>query len=312
MKALIFGGTVFVGKSLAEHLVKEGHEVSIFTSGKNASGVTGLKHHYQGDRRSCKDLEQLQDQEFDCVFDISAKQLEDLYPVLKMLAGKRLQRYVFCSSGAVYLPSEEVLYEDSPRGYHPLPGAYGLGQLEVENKLLDCGNRHGLPVTIFRPAYIYGKYNNLYREAFLFDRISKNQVIPIPKGDTRVSFIHIDDLVKLLESCVDEASAAGQAFHAAGPEPVSWREWVMAAAKAMDQPATIKEIGEEDGFMDREYFPFRNRPYVLSGEKLGQSRLYQPVIDLETGMKLAYEWYQKMPPMEMDVKMCRVAEACSQ
>ena len=74
------GGTRFVGKPLVARLQAQGHELTLFTRGKNPvpDGVT----HLSGDRSTEEGLKALQGMRFDVIVDSSGRKLDDSRRVL--------------------------------------------------------------------------------------------------------------------------------------------------------------------------------------------------------------------------------------
>ncbi len=132
MKVLVMGGTEFVSSSLAKHLISKGYTVDIFTRGIKEIKYEGIRKHLKGDRKLIEDLDRnLLGESYDYVFDISAYVKEDVKKLVKVLKRDNLKRYVFCSSGAVYVPSEDMIAEDFARGENYNWGAYGYDKKEA-------------------------------------------------------------------------------------------------------------------------------------------------------------------------------------
>lgn len=308
MKVLVMGGTEFVSSSLAKHLIAKGYTVDIFTRGIKEIKYEGIRKHLKGDRKLIEDLERnLLGESYDYVFDISAYVKDDIKKLIKVLNRDNLKRYVFCSSGAVYIPSEEMITEDFTRGENYNWGSYGLDKKEAEDYLFEMWEIEKFPITIFRPTYIYGEENNLYREAYLFDRISEGLDIPIPSGDKRTQFIHISDLVKVFESSIKTEKSIGQAYNLTYHEIVTWNNMVNIAMRIVSKEVNIIEVDEEkENINTREYFPFRNVTYVLDTKKAEEHGLYMPKLTLSEGMELAFNYYCKTKPKLKDIRMNKV------
>ncbi len=307
MKILVMGGTEFVGRAVAEYMISRGHEVSIFTRGIREPGYNGIHEHYKGDRRNAADVENtIKDEAFDYILDISAYVLSDVENLLNKVNTKKLKRYIFLSTGSVYEHSNEHMNEEQGRGFNENWGQYGMDKLDIEDYLFRLHKDEGLPVSIARPAYIYGKGNNLYREIYLFERLEKALTIPIPDSGNRVQFIYIDDLMKFIESIMFEDKAIGQAYNITHPEAVTWEKLIYTAANAINTDTVkIKKISGTD-IKPREYFPFRDCTYLLDINKADAHRLTMPSIDLAEGLRLSYEWYRDTKPVVKDNKMNKI------
>lgn len=305
MKVLVMGGSEFVSKSLTKYLIEKGYVVDIFTRGLKPLLYDGFRKHLQGDRKSLEDLKiNLSEERYDYVFDISAYTKEDVEKLTMILNKESLKRYVLCSSGAVYIPSEDVVTEEFTRGENINWGIYGLNKKEAEDYLFNLYDKEKFPVTMFRPTYIYGDENNLYRESYLFDRIAKGLDIPIPSGHEKTQFIYIGDLVKVFESAIHTNKAIGKAYNITHSEIITWQQLVEITMKVMNKKVNIKEIDTEKlNIHVRQFFPFRNVTYLLDTNKSKRDGLYSPEVNLVEGIKKTYKWYCDTNPHVKDVRM---------
>lgn len=177
---LVMGGTTFVSSAMAKYLIGKGYEVDILTRGLKEPEFSGFREHLICDRKLKHDmLEILKGKEYDFIFDISAYTKEDVEVLFTSIDKSKLKKYIFCSSGAVYKPSNTLISEDYETRENPYFGKYGTDKKEAEDFIMESGVNYA----IFRPTYIYGEGNNLYREAYFFHRIRNNDVIPIPFGN---------------------------------------------------------------------------------------------------------------------------------
>jgi nucleoside-diphosphate-sugar epimerase len=308
MKVLVMGGTEFVSSSVAKHFISKGYTVDIFTRGVKTVKYDGFRYHFKGDRKLVKDLKaNLSKESYDYVFDISAYVKEDVKKLVGVLNRQNLKRYVFCSSGAVYTSSNQIITEEFSRGENRTWGNYGFDKKEAEDYLFEVWEKEKFPITIFRPTYIYGEGNNLYRESYFFDRISNGLEIPIPKGSERTQFIYISDLVKVFESALRTVKSIGQGYNVTHSQIVTWKQLIETIMKVMNKEVNIKVVDcEKANITSREFFPFRNVTYLLDPKKLEEHGLYMPQLDLEKGMEIAYGHYCKVKPEIGDPMMSEI------
>lgn len=308
MKILVMGGTEFVSSSLVKYLISKGYIVDIFTRGIKPVKYDGIRNHLKGDRKSIEDLKvNISNEVYDYIFDISAYVKEDVQKLIKILNKESLKRYIFCSSGAVYKPSDKVITEEFTRGENENWGNYGLDKKKAEDYLLNLWETEKFPVTIFRPTYIYGEGNNLYRETYLFDRVTKGLDIPIPGGNNETQFVYIDDLVKVFESAIHTDQTVGQVYNVTNSEIITWKLLVEMTMRVVNKKVNIKEVNSEKANISvREYFPFRNVTYLLDTKKAEKDGLYMPQIDLFEGLQLSYKWYCDTKPEVKDEKMNKI------
>lgn len=309
MRVLVLGGTQFVGRALAMRLIACDHDVSILTRGRRPVEYGGVRRHYRADRGDPASLRELRGERFDAVFDVSGYAAEDVLPVLDALRLDAGVRYVFVSSGAVYRPSSVPLAEGAPKGENANWGSYGLGKLAAEELLAARQSELGYALSVVRPAYIYGPGNNLYREAFLFDRLERGLAIPVPQGSARAQFVYIDDLVHMMEGLLHRKPWSAEALNYTNPRPASWEDLVRAAAAAVGVEPRIRQVDYRGVMEPREFFPFRNCTYLLDTGKSERFGLERPATALYEGMRKSYTWYRACRPRLSDPKMTRVEEA---
>ncbi|MEH7464014.1 SDR family oxidoreductase [Bacillus thuringiensis] len=312
VQILVMGGTQFVSEALAKFLISKGYEVDIFTRGSREITYEGVCTHLIGDRNVSSDIQKnISDKQYDYIFDITAYHTNHVKTLLDNVDKSKLKRYVFCSSGAVYAPSTQVLFENFERAENYNWGQYGLDKKEAEDYLFFLHKEEGFPITIFRPSYIYGEGNNLYREAYIFDRLTKKLTIPIPKHVDPVQFVHIDDVVRVMESVIGSEQSNGQAYNLSYPEDITWEALIDTASKIVGVEAQTVKIDEtklNPTISTRNYFPFRNVIYRMNIEKLSTHHLYVPKLDLQIGLQNAYHFYQTENVQLHDATMSKVDE----
>jgi nucleoside-diphosphate-sugar epimerase len=99
MRALILGGTRFIGRQIAEAVLERGHELTLFHRGQTGTEHFPAAEHVLGDRRSDNPFRLLSGQGFDFVVDTSAYFPADVR-ALRPLADA-IGHYTFMSSLSV-------------------------------------------------------------------------------------------------------------------------------------------------------------------------------------------------------------------
>ena len=134
--------------------------------------------------------------------------------------GSAPPRVVLASSQAAAGPAvagDRAVREDDP----PRPiEAYGRSKLEAEQatRLYDGS----LPITIVRPAAVYGPRDRDFLRAF---RLATRAVAlhAIPSGHS-FSIVHVEDTVDALLLAAQHSAAVGRTYFVATECPVTWRE----------------------------------------------------------------------------------------
>lgn len=303
---LIMGGTTFVSSALARYLIEQGYTVDIITRGIKPINYSGYREHIVCDRKSKQSMyAALRGKKYKYVFDISAYTKTDVNILISCIDTTALKKYIFCSSGAVYKPSNAIIDENFETGQNPNWGKYGMDKKAAEDFIISSN----IPYVIFRPTYIYGESNNLYREAYFFDRIIKHKPIPVPYGNnTKIQFVHIDDLVKCFESSMYNKHV-NKIYNITNPEIISWEDLIITCGEVILEEPVIKKIDVTKIPLEtRSYFPFRDVTYLLNIKNLIEDGLYVPALTLSHGLGKTFEWYKRERPVFHDNRMDKIDE----
>lgn len=311
MRALVIGGTQFMGRALVERLLARGDDVTILHRsrgtpfGERVTEIRCDRNDVAGVRAA------LAGRAFDAVFDNVYDWQRGTDAVQVGAAAEAvapgLSRYVFTSSIAVYAEGEE-LDEDSPLKPADSPDEYGRNKAESERTLFRLHRDHGLPVTTLRPVFVYGPGNVFDREAFFWDRILAGRPILVPgDGSRRMQWVHADDVAAAALMAVQNDGADGRAYNVAG-EPITQVAFVRALARAAGREATLVPVPRETllaaggGLMEPPlYFGayLDVPPLTVRTERLRTELGVQPR-PLDEGLRETFEWYQRQARPEPD------------
>ena len=98
MRLLILGGTVFLGRHIAQAALARGHEITLFNRGISGPGGLPGTESLKGDRE--KDLSILAGRRWDSVID-TCGYLPRIVGASARFLAPRVDQYVFVSSAAV-------------------------------------------------------------------------------------------------------------------------------------------------------------------------------------------------------------------
>jgi nucleoside-diphosphate-sugar epimerase len=292
MRILMMGGTRFVGKPLVAHFLEAGHDVTLFTRGRNP--VPAGVEHLQGDRSTDEGLAALQGRGFDVIVDSSGRSLDDTRRVIER-TGPPSHRLVYVSSAGVYADTGLwPLDEDSPLD----PASRHAGKADTEAWL----RAEGIPFTSFRPTYIYGPGNYNPVENWFFDRIVHDRPVPLPgDGSTITHLGHVGDLAVAMARCIEVETATNRVYNCSGPKGVTFLALVRAAARACGKDPDAVEIRSFDpSGLDkkaRKAFPLRMAHFLVDIHRLRRELAWEPAFDLEAGLADSYanDYAGRMP-----------------
>ena len=228
-RALVSGAGGFVGAALVAHL-----EV---TQGRLRMGAADW-------------MEQLQSTDFRdaTVFHLAARvhaddeddpaflhdNVEKTHALARAARRGGARRFIFLSS--VKVNGEESRARPFTRADTPKPrDAYARSKAKAEEALATVT---GLDTVIIRSPLVYGAgvKGNLLALLHLAD-----SPWPLPFGalDNRRSFIHVDDLARLLIDCATRPEAVGRLYFASHSRSVSTRELVHGMRAALSRPSRL-------------------------------------------------------------------------
>jgi len=277
-KILVTGGTGFVSKYVAKYYVDKGDEVYVLNRNsreqiKGATLIEADRHLLNG---------KLKDFVFDVVYDVTSFTGEDVKDLLDGLGN--FKDYIMISSSAVYPEyNPQPFSEEQTLGLNKFWGKYGTDKIDAENVLMERVPQ----AYILRPPYIYGQMNNVYREAFVFDCAIEGRTFYIPRdGQMKLQFLHVDDMCKIMDAILEKRPEQ-HIFNVGNEKAVSIIEWVELCYKVVGTPLKMEYV--YDDIEQRLYFPFYNYEYFL--DVTNQKELFTDALDLEEGLRQAYEWY---------------------
>jgi nucleoside-diphosphate-sugar epimerase len=292
VKILVMGGTRFVGKPLVAQLLSEGHELTLFTRGKNP--VPAAVEHLCGDRSTAEGLAALQGRSFDVIVDSSGRTLDDSRAVIER-TGAPSHRFLYVSSAGVYADSELwPLSEDSPTD----PQSRHSGKLDTEAWL----SAEKIPFTSFRPTYIVGAGNYNPVESWFFDRIVHGRPVPLPgDGSTITQLGHVNDLAAAMALSLGVDAAANRVYNCSSVQGITFRGLVAAAARACGKdPASVEIRSFDPAGLDkkaRKAFPLRLAHFLTDVTRVQRELAWTPAYSVEAAMADSYtnDYAGRMP-----------------
>lgn len=264
-KSIIFGVNGYIGKHLADVLLKRGDELTGYDIQPEPL-LTGLNCYYSGNLDNSETWNTIA---LDCdeiywmcgltgtgaSFDRYQNFLQVnellLLNLLDSLRRRELTpRVFFPSTRLVYRGSEMLLKEDAPKETKTL---YAVNKIACENILSAYWNAFTIPYTVMRICVPYGSRFGAvfsYGTMGLFHRqaTEDHRITLWGNGLQRRTFTHIDDLCTQILALMDDSSAIGEVFNSAGEE------------------YSLKDIAEM--FAQKYKVPIEYKPFPALAEKL--------------------------------------------
>ena len=328
MKALVLGGTRFIGLHIVRLLYGQGHQVSILNRGQTQAELPEDVIRLYADRNDPSQVSAaLKGLSYDAAFDLSGYTPAALKPVVEALEGS-VGHYVFCSSTSVYgtphgrlnqagvqkgllemASGNAPVSEEYPVNRGPDAGQYAENKILCEDLLIDAYAKRGFPFTSLRPPWVYGPGNyNKLQEVSFFARLTQRRKIIIPgDGLTLFHMIHVEDLADSFLAAVGRKEKLGQVYNIAEAEATNANGYIQVIGEAtgvtpdivhMD-PAEYDALPKTLGLSeDPRIFPYRwyplgtstqNRFYTIAKAKRDFD--WSPKYDIRSGMAMTYRWW---------------------
>jgi nucleoside-diphosphate-sugar epimerase len=300
MKALVLGGSQFVGLHTVRELVAQGHDVTVLNRGQTEARLPNGVERLVADRRDGESMRAaLAGKSWDSVFDVSGFIMvamgSNMSDLIDMLDG-RVGAYVYTSSIMAYAPSGVFPWDEGFPTVDEGPDTYGGFKRATEEALLERHARTGFPASVVRPAAIYGPDNNIYdMEMAYFLRLLRGLPIILPHdGLVTGSYGHVDDLCRVMVDMATHPKAPGEIFNITA-EGVTANEYVSVLAEIVGKPADVvympsKYVGKlEKPAYSHLFGAFHHA--VLSTSKARDLLGFEPEYDFRSGHAQTFEWF---------------------
>jgi UDP-glucose 4-epimerase len=306
MKCVILGGGGFIGSSIADRLLREGHAVRIFERPRvqpyRQFGPHERLEWVAGDLFSTHDTTDVvagadvvlhlisttlpKGSNDDPIYDVQSNVVATLQ-MLKSVVARGVKRVLFISSGGtVYGPAAYLPIDEN----HPTDPvvSYGITKLAIEKYLLLFARMHGFQVAILRVANAYGERQRMEAAqgavGIFLHRALKGLPVEIwGDGSVTRDYIHVSDV----------ADAFCRALAYSGRKSV-FNIGSGTGTTLNDLVRVIEDVlGKR---IERRYLP--GRPFdvpvnVLSNALAREELGWSPSTPLRDGISSTAEWMRK-------------------
>lgn len=303
MKVLILGGTKFFGKQFALKMLKDGHDITVFSKSPSNDLPREIKQ-IQGYRGSEKDLSPLAKEPWDFVLDNICFTKEEAQLAVDLFKNN-IRHWVFVSTGDVHLvlkgaksPYTEEMSETLEKNLDENE-PYGQGKLDAEEVFKKAYKDFKFPYTVVRFPIVIGPNDPKNRAFVYWQKIMSDEEIVLPNGGNfNRRYIYVLDCVRALNLIYENfAKSVGQTFHFGDSKTLTLKEFVELSAKLLNKKANTKNISynllKSKGFDFAKFSPYYNHDdYVLDISK-AEKILGWKSSNLETWLKETMDFYFK-------------------
>ena len=274
MRLLVLGGTMFLGRAVAEHALAGGHAVTLFHRGHTNAGLFPAAEHRLGDRDG--GLAALDGATWDAVVDTSGYVPRLVRDSARRLAS-RTGTYLFVSSISAYdgLPltgadeDHPLRALDDPAVEEVRGDTYGGLKVACERAARSAlGDRAG----VIRPGLIVGPHDSTDRFSYWPRRMARGGEVLAPgPPDARVQLIDARDLAQWIVRLAERGVTG--TFNAIGPAtPLTMGGMLEACREAAGTPAAITWV-DEAFLLEQNVEPWSELPLWTPGDGQGHARV---------------------------------------
>jgi CDP-glucose 4,6-dehydratase len=313
--ALVTGAQGFAGSWLAKALVAEGASVVAYDrgdpplSGLALQGIEAEVELVRGDLTDGPLIAQtLKDHRVDGVFHLAAQtivgtanqspvptfeaNIRGTWTLLEACREARVGVVVVASSDKAYGAHEALPYREDAALQPTFP--YDVSKAATDLIARSYWHTFGLPVAVTRFANIYGggdlNHSRLIPEAVSAVIDGRRPVIR-SDGSPERDYLYVEDAARAylaISAALEDGRAGGEAFNAGAGRPYSVRKVLEALCRASgtEIEPDIQGLGNPPGEIDRQY---------LDSTKIREVTGWEPLVDLEEGLRRTIEWYREHP-----------------
>jgi UDP-glucose 4-epimerase len=303
MKIIIFGGGGFIGSTIADRLLLDGHELRIFERPRiapyrkfvKAENVTWMT----GDFSSTHDVSDAikgmdvvlhlvsttlpKNSNDDPIYDVQSNVVSTLQ-MLNAMVSHNVPKIVFISSGGTVYGNPIYLPIDEKHPTDPLV-SYGITKLTIEKYLRMYSHLHGIKAVTLRVANPYGERQRIETAqgavgVFLHNAIRGMPINIWGDGSVTRDYIHVGDVAEAFVRAV-KYSGEKNCFNISSGVGTSLNELI----------GMIKGVVDRD--VDVSYLP--GRPFdvpanVLNNGLAKADLKWMPLISMRDGIARTAEW----------------------
>lgn len=283
MNYLVTGGAGFIGSTLSNRLLADGHKVVVIDD-LSMGKIENLDQNFnlvfiEGSVTDAELMNKvLSDNEFDYIFHLAAiasvadsverpvethkVNYDSVLNLLMLVKEKqdKLNKFVFASSAAVYGDDEELpKVESSP--IKPLT-QYAVDKYAAERTVLNFSHLYGVPTTATRFFNVYGPKQNpgspysgvvsILLDKFIQKSLGQEVEFTLFGDGTQTrDFIYVDDVVSTLLIVAEAEESIGNVYNVGTAEETSLNKVIQELSSIFGEHLSIVNMHPRNGDIER-------------------------------------------------------------
>ncbi len=303
MKIVIFGGGGFIGSTIADRLLLDGHELRIFerprvapyrkfAKSERVEWMTGdfSSTHDVGDAITGMDVvlhlvstTLPKNSNDDPIYDVQTNVVATLQ-MLNAMVSHHVHKIVFISSGGTVYGNPVYLPIDENHPTDPLV-SYGITKLAIEKYINMYSHLYGIKAITLRVANPYGERQRIETAQGAVGVFLHNAIMGIPiniwgDGSVTRDYIHVSAVAEAFVKAVEYAGDK-RCFNISSGVGTSLNELISMIEDAVDSPVEVKYLPGR---------PFDVPVNVLSNGLAREEMGWNPSLSMGEGIARTAEW----------------------
>ena len=317
MRSLLIGGTRNLGPAIVQALLQQGHEVTVFNRGVTHDDLPEAVERLRGDRTDPQQLKRaLAGKNFDLVVDTALYTGAEAEAMVEIAAG-RVGRYIFLSTGQVYLvrigaqrPYKEEEYAGpvmpEPTKSDELAHSnwlYGFDKRAAEDVFALAWAEKEFSFTSLRLPMVNSERDHYDRIYGYFLRLQDGGPLLIPEGDgLPVRHVYGEDVAQTIMKLAESDVGKGRAYNIGQDETVTLQQFLELLAELMHRPLKIVQAPrvelERQGLLP-DCSPFSGKWMSSLDNTRSKAELGITYTPLRDYLKKLVSYYQATPSREI-------------
>jgi UDP-glucose 4-epimerase len=277
VKAIVFGGSGFLGSHVADCLTKSGYEVTIFDLRPSPYLVPGQRMAVGDILDETAVYEATQGQDF--VYNFAGiADLDDATTKPKQTIQLNVQGNLNVMEGALKGGAKRFVYASTIYVYSQKGGFYRCSKQAAEIYIEEYHRRFGLEFTVLRYGSLYGPRaddrNSIHR--YLKQALDQRYVKCYGNGDEVREYIHVRDAARLTVDILQE-NYRNRHIIISGHNPMKFRDMMAMVREMLGEDIVIEFSGE------RSADHYSQTPYSFV-PKIGEKLVNHCYLDMGQGL----------------------------
>ena len=254
MKVLVTGASGFVGSALCGHLLAKGQTVTGAVRSIPGKPLPGVEYRVVSDlsaetnwREALTGMDAvvhcaarvhiMKETSTDPLAAFREMNVKGTACLAEQAADNGVKRFVFISS--IKVNGETTSGRPFTADNTPAPeDPYGISKWETEQVLQKIAEKTGLEVVIIRPPLVYGPgvRANFLR---LMQAVKLGMPLPLGSINNRRSLVALDNLIDLIDTCLNHPAASNQTFLVSDGNDLSTTALLQNMAVALGRPTRL-------------------------------------------------------------------------